>query len=99
MSHTESHPLAGATVILNDTAQDPSRNMVVAGVEYRVEDWWDALGVGSWMTADGNPAALQYAMRAGMSGLPNDNEVVYGKIDGLGHIVHVSELGEPVTPE
>jgi len=48
----------------------------------------------SWMHADGNWAALHYAQRSGLTGLPIDNEVVYGKIDSLGHVVHVSELGE-----
>jgi hypothetical protein len=70
----------------------------VDGTEIRVEDWWDRVSGGSWQTAQGNPAALHYAIRTGLAGLgyvPPDDEVVYGKIGGLGHLVHVSELGEP----
>lgn len=46
----------------------------------------------SWMFMTGNPAAIIYGMRVGVAGLPLDNEVVYGKVDGLGHMVHVSEI-------
>lgn len=97
MMHEESHPLAGATVRLNDSTTDLHRSLVVAGKEYYIQDWWDKLTGGSWMFADENPAAMCYAMRTGMGGtVPTDNEVVYGKIGSLGHLVHVSELGEIV---
>jgi hypothetical protein len=64
-----------------------------AQMDFRVEDWWDVMTGGSWMFADGNPAAMNYAIRSA-SVLPLDNEVVYGKdtATGLGHLVHVSEL-------
>lgn len=92
MAHNDAHPLAGTTVTLKAT--DPVRGMVVEGAEFHVEDWWDRLTGGSWQTATGNPAALQYAMRSGFNGLPIDDEVVYGKIGPFGHLVHVSELGQ-----
>jgi hypothetical protein len=91
MAHDNAHPLAGKDVTL--TATDPVRGMVVEGARFVVEDWWDRLTGGSWMNAEGNPAALQYAMRSGFNGLPADDEVVYGKIGAFGHLVHVSELG------
>lgn len=81
--HTEPHPLAGQTVTV-DLGKGP--------VDYTIEDWWDRVSGGSWMFAQGNPACLGYALRSGLGGLPTDNEVVYGKIAGLGHLVHVSEL-------
>lgn len=92
--HLEAHPLAGQTVTLNEKTQDPIRGIVVAGTPFVIEDWWDRNGQGSWMFAEGNPAAIQYALRSGLSGLPLSDEVVYGKIGSFGHIVHVSELGE-----
>jgi len=49
------------------------------------------------MDANGNPAALIYAIRSGFDGLPTDDEVVYGKIGSFGHLIHESELGEVVT--
>lgn len=81
--HNESHPLAGTTV-----------KAVIDGQEYdyRLEDWWDRLTGGSWINANGNPACLNYAMRSAKAHLPIDNEVVYGKIGALGHLVHVSEI-------
>lgn len=98
LSHEDAHPLAGQTVHLN-VAGDHPLVKELSGKEYRIEDWWDRLTGGSWMHADGNPAALKYAFRAGMTGLPTDDEVVYGKVGAFGHLVHVSELGEPVVPD
>lgn len=94
--HDQVHPLAGKVVRLSPKAQDPHRNEVVPDTEFRVEDWWDHLTGGSWSTADRNPAALKYAMRAGFAFLPWDDEVVYGKIGAFGHLVHVSELGDVI---
>lgn len=86
MSAREPSAYAGKTVkIRADVA-------VLGGQEYRVEDWWINVAGGSWMDANGNPAALQYAARSGFAGLPLDNEVLYGKVDGLGYIVHISEI-------
>jgi hypothetical protein len=83
--------LKNQVVILNENAQDPNGE-VLPGTEFRIEDYWDTLTGKSWMYSDGNPAALKYAMRSGMSGLPLDNEVVYGKIGAFGHLVHISEI-------
>lgn len=68
----------------------------IDGMYIRVEDWWDRVYGQSWMDADGNAAAMTYAIRTGLSrpDIPTDNEVVYGKVDSIGHLVHVSELGE-----
>jgi hypothetical protein len=66
-------------------------------LEYWIEDYWDRVAGQSWMRSDGNPACLKYAMRAGVTGLPTDDEVLYGKFDDprgfrRGELVHVSEL-------
>jgi hypothetical protein len=68
----------------------------IDGIEIRVEDYWDRIAGKSWMDAEDNPAAIRYGIRSGSTGLPFDDEVVYGKVgcSGLGHLVHVSELGE-----
>jgi hypothetical protein len=67
-----------------------------AGIEkYEVEGYWDDVTGGSWMHAIGNPAALQYAVRSsGDTSIPIDDEVLYGKIDGFGYLVHVTEIKE-----
>jgi hypothetical protein len=79
--HPEPFEGAGKTFTLPD------------GSEFRVEDWWDRVAGRSWQVATGNPAALEYGMRSGLTGLPLDDEVVYGKNEGgFGHLVHVSEL-------
>ena len=88
--HTTAHYLADKCVRLIGTALDERQVDQV----YVVEDWWDRLAGKSWMVCDGNPACMLYAIRGGFGGLPADNEVVYGKINGLGHLIHVSELGE-----
>lgn len=91
MNHPDEHPLAGRTVKLKIDLQNHDA-AVIDGAEFRVEDWWDRLTGGSWMSANGNPAAILYALRT--AGIPLDDEVVYGKIGAFGHLVHVSELGE-----
>jgi hypothetical protein len=92
--HKEGHPLAGRKVVLNsNVAKDVVQGLVKPGEVYRIEDWADRVYGRSWMDAEGNFAALHYAMRSAQ-GLPLDDEVVYGHIGALGHIVHVSELGD-----
>lgn len=90
MIHNEASPLAGKTVKIKEEALD------LGGFDIWIEDWWDRVYGSSWMNANGNPAALNYAMRSGFSkiSIPNDNEVLYGKIGGLGYLVHIKELEE-----
>lgn len=89
----EKHELAGKTVILNCKPDPDNLN----GQQFVIEDWQENVFGKSWMFCDGNPACLKYAMRSVMSGLPMDNEVVYGKVGPFGHLIHVSELGEVVS--
>lgn len=91
--HEKSYPRKGEMVQVKFQGGHPQ----VAGssegpVGFEVEDWWDKMTGGSWMDAEGNPAAIVYALRAGTNGLPFDDEVVYGKINNLGHLVHTSEI-------
>jgi len=62
----------------------------IGGAEYHVENYWKTLTGKSWMVSDGNPACLDYAMRS--VGLPIDDNVLYGKINGAGKLVHISEI-------
>lgn len=84
---------AGTTVKIRAGVVDPLQHMVVGGADYQVEDWWLNIARKSWEYCHGNPAAIQYALRIGMSpSVPIDDEVLYGKIDGVGHLVHISEI-------
>lgn len=85
--HNESHPLTGKTVKVDLNGDGEL-------VDLEIEEWWDVLTGTSWMMSNGNPAALNYALRAGQQGLPLNDEVVYGKVDGLGEIVHVNQIKE-----
>ena len=82
MTHDRPHELHGQTVMLKN------------GKEYQIEDWADLVMGIPWMFANGNPAALKYAVRSAMEHLPIDNEVLYGKIGMFGELVHVSEIAE-----
>ena len=90
--HHSPHPQAGETVTIKSGTVDPAQSEVVEGAQYKIEDWWDRLSGKSWMWSNGNPDAIQYAIRAVYNNLPFDDEVVYGKIGFLGHLVHVSEI-------
>ena len=87
--HQTKHPLAGKTVRLKKSIIDIQG---LAGKEYRIEDWWDRLDGKSWQDYEGNFACLHYSARRLMNNLPMDDEVVYGKVGILGHIIHVSEI-------
>lgn len=91
MQHTEPHPLSGQTVKIASGE--------FAGRDYRLEDWWDRLAGKSWMDCDGNRACLEYALRSAGGNNPFSNEVVYGKIDGAGKLMHVSDLSIPEASE
>lgn len=87
MTQTEAaHRLAGKTVII--------KSGKYKGEEYRVEDLWINVAGQSWMYSKGNPACIIYAMRSVMDKLPCDDNVLYGKIGGLGHLIHGSEAGD-----
>jgi hypothetical protein len=87
--HSTSHPLAGQTVTV--TAAD----RVVPGATHTtqavLEDWWDRLNGDSWMLQN-SPVTVAYGQRRRQAGLPVDDEVVYVKAGGLGHLAHASEI-------
>jgi hypothetical protein len=88
--HSSDHPQAGEWVTVTTTLPLPEQSDTT--VEYRVQNWWDKIVDGSSFT-QGNPACMHYAARVVLSGLPADGEVVYGHTrDGVGHLVHVSEI-------
>ena len=64
------------------------------GQLFEVEDWWENIARKSWMFCDGNPACIKYAIRSAREELPLDNDVLYGKIGMLGHLIHISEIKE-----
>lgn len=92
MIHDQPHPNAGCTVTLSlaETAPD-----IRTGDLFVVEDWADRVFGRSWGVMDGNPTAMKYAIRSGLSDLPTDDEVLYGKVAGFAHLIHVSEIEVP----
>lgn len=82
------HPLAGKTVVLK--AANGATEL--DGRKFRIEDYWQNVSGKSWMDSS-VIAAINYAVRGSTSGLPEDDEVVYGHIGSLGYLVHQSELG------
>lgn len=91
-------PYAGQTVRLRSDAAE------LGGHQAEVVDWYDRLGTGqSWrVSADGataDPRAVGYAVRRGLGGLPDDDEVLFARVDGMGQLIHLSEIegtGAPV---
>ncbi|MCK9434793.1 MAG: hypothetical protein M0R32_08270 [Candidatus Cloacimonetes bacterium] len=91
MIHNAPHAFAGSTAKIKPGIKHPQFEDF-GGSEFHLEDWWDRVSGESWMFCDGNMACMIYGMRSGMAHLPTDNEVVYGKVGGLGHLLHISEL-------
>lgn len=85
---TESSPLAGKTINIKQEANH------IGGQQITIEDYWHLVSGKSWKVSNGNPAAINYSMRTSLAAfkVPLDDEVLYGKIGGLGYLVHVSEL-------
>ena len=96
MNKRPTHPMAGKTVTLKNNKGLGLR----AGQQYRIEDWWENVSGRSWKSAQRNPACIAYAARTLFSPepIPHDDEVVYGKTGGLGHLIHVSEINEEAKP-
>lgn len=94
----EKSPYAGMVVKTKPgLGFDPLNAVCLSDQEFLVEDWWQNVYGHSWKASDGNPAALSYAFRTGMSGgkIPTDDEVLYGKIGMFGYLLHLSELCLP----
>mgnify|MGYP001559767686 FL=1 len=92
--HKEKHELAGKTVRIKDHVIHFQFEKF-GGQLYNIEDWWDRVSEKSWKLCQGNPACLVYALRSAKSGLPLDDEVIYGYTeDKLGHLLHILEIEE-----
>ena len=63
MLHNESHTLTGKTVHINSIAGPEYENQ-----SFTIEDWTDIVWGGrAWVGMNGNPAAINYAIRVGRS--------------------------------
>lgn len=92
MIHEEEHPRSGQTVTVK---LDRKAGPAIEPGEHKFEvlDWWDRLTGGTWrLPKHPNWACIHYQATAPAAGLPLDNEVVYGHIEKLGYLVHVSEI-------
>ncbi len=93
MLHTKQSELAGKTVKIKPDVQHFQQSDF-GGSDFIVEDWWDRISGESWRNCNGNPACMVYGMRTGMSAslIPNNDEVLYGKVGPFGHLVHITEI-------
>ena len=89
----ERSELAGKVIKIKSEANE------IGGQEVHIEDWWINVAGQSWMFCEGNPACIRYAMRTGLGKIrvPMNDQVLYGKIGGLGYLIHESELEIPQT--
>lgn len=97
MHETES-PLAGTTVTLSYAARTVFKetfeeDIVLSGRAFDVIDWWDRIRGYSWKVGNDN-LSFAYSVRKSLTDLPDDDNVLYGKVDGKEVLVHVNEIGE-----
>lgn len=89
MIHAQRHWAAGRTVIIAKGGYAPH--------PFHVTDWWDR-DHGSWKTgltpSTPNAKCLSYAARRLRDDLPDDDEVVYGRLGIHTQLLHASELPE-----
>jgi len=89
-------PYAGKTVRIRADAVD------IGGLSADVADWYENTGRRiPWKAAlaQNDPRAISYNVHRGMAGLPDDNDVLFATVDGMGRIIHASEIdGYTPTP-
>lgn len=93
-------PYAGQTVHLRPDAAE------IGGLPADVVDWYERTGQGlTWRQAleAGDFRAIGYNVRRGLGGLPDDDEVLMARVDGMGRIIHLTEIvgatGPVQTPQ
>jgi hypothetical protein len=91
--HNDASPMAGKWAKIKENTPE------LGGKRILIEDWWDRLMQKGWGECTGNMACIRYAMRLAEATVnPSyktivaDDNVVYGKINGLGYLVHISEF-------
>jgi hypothetical protein len=87
-------PYAGKTVTLRADIQN------IGGLPAEVADWYERLhdGIGWRDRIAVDPRCESYNMRSAMAGLPDDNDVLYARVDGMGMLIHVTEIQGYVSP-
>lgn len=98
LPHSKPHPRAGQTVRVKLAAPLLADDTTTIGfIQFKIEDWWDRISGRPWYHCIDNPACVAYGARHGRARppLPQDSEVLYGKVDGLGHLIHQSEIAVP----
>lgn len=89
----EKHIWAGQTMKLGQNVSLINIQGDFRGAEFVLEDWIENVIGSSWMENEfTNFACIHYSVRVKNSTLPRDDNVVYGKIGLLGHLIHESEL-------
>ncbi len=81
-------PYAGQTVPLRPDCLE------VGGLNADVVDWFDRTGDQvSWRDAIATDTRAQsYAIRRSMAALPDDDQVLAARVDGMGYLIHCTEI-------
>lgn len=88
-------PYAGLTVTLRPDAAE------IGGLDAEVVDWFERTGTGiTWRQAleQGDPRADGYNVRRGVGGLPDDDHVLFARVDGMGRLIHLTEIEGATVP-
>ena len=92
----EKSKYAGKTVKIKNGVGKGFMVPDMSGMDFVVEDWAENLLGCPWWAANGNPTAMEYAVRTGVFGrnnnVPDDNEVLGGKVGMFSHLFHINEL-------
>jgi hypothetical protein len=84
---------AGKTVRLRPDAAE------LGGQQAEVVDWYERLGDGvSWRDNPGDPRAENYRLRHALGGLPDDDDVLFARVDGMGQLIHLTEIEGYIAP-
>jgi hypothetical protein len=82
-------PYAGQTVQLRVDAPE------VGGLQAEVLDWWANATIDH---GAGKVKGEDYAIRRAIGNLPDDEEALYARVDGMMRIIHVTEIEGHAPP-
>ena len=93
MIHKDKFKFAGKKVKIKEKAKH-FHNQNFGGSEFEIKDWYDRVSGDSWKSKN-SAACYACAIRIMKQEVKEkDDEVLYGKIDNVGCLVHISEIDQ-----
>jgi len=94
VKHDRPSELKGKTVKIKKEVFEPNTDFFISE-NFVVEDWYDRVRKKDWKREakfSTDCECLLYASRAESTNLPDDEQILYGKVGEWKHMMHISEI-------